>query len=116
MFTSDKKYWETPQQFFDELDREFHFTLDAAASHENHKCAKYYTEEDDGLEQDWRGETVFCNPPYGNVETGLWTKKCYEEAKNRGQPLFCLFQPEPTERVSISTYWDVLKYGLFVDG
>lgn len=37
MFTSDKKFWETPQQFFDELDREFHFTLDAAASHENHK-------------------------------------------------------------------------------
>lgn len=59
LFTSNKKYWETPQALFNELDREFHFTLDAAASDKNHKCPKYYTEADDGLLQDWAGETVF---------------------------------------------------------
>ena len=32
MFSSAKDDWETPQALFDELDREFHFTLDAAAS------------------------------------------------------------------------------------
>lgn len=26
------------------------------------------------------GETVFCNPPYGRKETGIWVKKCYEES------------------------------------
>lgn len=44
MFSSAKNDWETPQDLFDELDREFHFTLDAAASPSNAKCAKYYTD------------------------------------------------------------------------
>ena len=42
MFSSDKNFWETPQRLFDELDAEFHFTLDVAASDENHKCARYF--------------------------------------------------------------------------
>lgn len=49
MFSSDKNYWETPQNLFDELDAEFHFTLDAAASEENHKCTRYFTQKEDGL-------------------------------------------------------------------
>lgn len=75
MFSSQKDYWETPQSLFDELNAEFHFTLDAAASDTNHKCDRYFTEQDDGLRQSWAGETVFCNPPYGRKETGEWTKK-----------------------------------------
>lgn len=70
MFSSDKDYWETPQSLFDELNAEFNFTLDAAASDANHKCERYFTKKDNGLLQDWQGETVFCNPPYGNRETG----------------------------------------------
>lgn len=50
LFSSDKNFWETPQKLFDELDAEFHFTLDVAASDENHKCARYFTQSDDG----WR--------------------------------------------------------------
>ena len=49
MFTSNTPEWGTPQAFFDELDKEFHFDLDVAASDGNHKCAKYYTKETDGL-------------------------------------------------------------------
>lgn len=49
MFTSNTPEWGTPQAFFDELDKEFHFDLDVAASDENHKCARYYTKEADGL-------------------------------------------------------------------
>lgn len=55
MFSSDKNYWETPQKLFDELDAEFHFTLDAAASDENHKCKRYFTQKEDGLRQNWGG-------------------------------------------------------------
>lgn len=80
MFSSKSNEWATPQEFFDELDKEFGFTLDPCATDENHKCKKYYTIEDDGLKQDWGGETVFCNPPYGRV-IGKWVKKCYEESK-----------------------------------
>lgn len=31
MFSSKNEMWTTPQDFFDKLDAEFHFTLDAAA-------------------------------------------------------------------------------------
>ena len=66
LFSSNRKDWETPQDLFDSLNSEFHFTLDAAANQYNHKCGKYYTTEDNGLLQDWSSETVFINPPYGN--------------------------------------------------
>jgi len=79
-FSSKSNEWETPQDFFDELDKEFHFTLDPCATHKNAKCKKYYTKEEDGLKQDWGGETVFCNPPYGR-EIAKWVRKCYEEAQ-----------------------------------
>lgn len=69
--------WGTPKELFDELDAEFHFTLDPCASDWNAKCKKYYTEKDDGLAQDWSDETVFLNPPYGKVLND-WMKKAYE--------------------------------------
>lgn len=60
LFTSGTNDWETPAYLFEELDNEFHFTLDPCATPKTAKCYKYYTEEEDGLAQDWFGETVFC--------------------------------------------------------
>lgn len=80
MFSSKTDQWATPQDFYDKLNEEFHFTLDPCADDFNHKCEKYYTEKDNGLLKDWGGEIVFCNPPYGR-EIGKWCKKCYEESK-----------------------------------
>ncbi len=79
MFSSKNEMWTTPQDFFDKLDAEFHFTLDAAATKENAKCPDYFTEEQNGLLQRWSG-TVFCNPPYCR-KTGLWVKKAFEESQ-----------------------------------
>lgn len=82
LFSSSRMDWETPQDLFDKLNSEFFFTLDPCASDLNHKCEKYYTEEQDGLQQDWSGEKVFCNPPYGrNVTKWVrkWVRKCYDE-------------------------------------
>lgn len=56
LFTSNKNYWETPQDLFDKLHAEYNFTLDAAATGENAKLDNYYTEEDDALEQKWGAE------------------------------------------------------------
>lgn len=81
LFTSEKDYWETPQDFFDELNNEFHFTLDPASTSKNTKCEKYYTQEEDGLLRSWQGEIVFCNPPYGR-QVGKWVKKCFEESRH----------------------------------
>ena len=67
MFSSKTNDWSTPQDFYDELNNEFGFTLDPCADEYNHKCNKYFTEGDDGLLQDWGGEIVFCNPPYGKA-------------------------------------------------
>ena len=79
-FSSKTNEWATPQDFFDKLNKEFNFTLDPCATHENAKCDKYYTIEDDGLKQSWKGETVFCNPPYGR-QIKDWVEKAYNESK-----------------------------------
>lgn len=75
LWESNTDMWATPQGFYDELNKEFNFTLDPCATHQNAKCEKYYTIEDDGLSKDWNGETVFCNPPYGR-QIGPWVQKC----------------------------------------
>lgn len=78
LMTNNSNEWRTPQDLFDELDKEFHFTLDPCSTHENAKCKKHYTIEENGLIQDWKEETVFCNPPYG-TEIKKWVEKCYEQ-------------------------------------
>lgn len=79
LFSSNTNEWATPQAVYDELNQEFHFTLDPCSNDDNHKCAKYYTIREDGLRQNWGGQNVFCNPPYGK-EIGLWVQKCYQES------------------------------------
>lgn len=78
MMSSNSVEWATPKVLFEELNREFNFTLDPCCTKENAKCSKFYTIEDDGLSKDWSGEIVYCNPPYGKVIT-KWVQKCYEE-------------------------------------
>ena len=80
LFSSQKDDWETPQDFYDRLNDEFHFTLDPCSDDNNCKCDNHFTKDDDGLQQDWGGQIVFCNPPYGRKSTGEWIKKCYEES------------------------------------
>lgn len=82
LFSSETDEWSTPSTVFDELDREFHFTLDPCATAENTRCLKYYTAEQDGLENSWGGEIVFCNPPYSQIER--WVEKCYRESLKPG--------------------------------
>lgn len=42
LLSSGQDLWETPQKFFNELNEEFHFTLDACATPENAKCRKIF--------------------------------------------------------------------------
>lgn len=55
LFMSQRDNWETPQALFDELDSKYHFNLDPCADDTNHKCDLYFTEEDNGLAQNWGG-------------------------------------------------------------
>jgi len=88
-YSSASGEWETPQNLYDALDHTFHFTLDPCASQGNAKCAKFYTKEQDGLEQSWAGEVVFMNPPYGR-EIGKWVRKAFLEWKHNGVPVVLL--------------------------
>lgn len=91
--TSIRHDWETPRPFFDRVNAQFGFNLDAAASADNALCPCYFTAEDDALVQEWRG-CVWCNPPYG-YGVVRWVKKAYEESE-RGN-LVVMLIPARTE-------------------
>lgn len=55
LFSSTSDNWATPQYLYDDLNNEFHFTLDPCADETNHKCDTYFTKEDNGLSKDWGG-------------------------------------------------------------
>lgn len=81
MVQSKSNEWATPQEFFDRLNDEFHFTLDPCATRQNAKCKDYCTISSDGLKRNWSGQTVFMNPPYGG-HTGEWIKKACDTVEN----------------------------------
>jgi phage N-6-adenine-methyltransferase len=87
LFSSAKDDWETPDNLFNDLDKEFTFTLDPCCFPHTAKCSTYFTLKENGLVQDWRG-VVFMNPPYGR-ETGKWVSKAFEEA-SKGCIVVCL--------------------------
>lgn len=108
MFESAGDERGTPQDFFDQLNAEFHFDIDCAASALNHKCDLYFGfggMADDALEADWGGPGTTCwlNPPYSVV--GAFVKKAREEA-DKGATVVLLV-PARTETKWWQTYvWD----------
>jgi len=87
LFSTGNVEWSTPVDLFDDLNRIFHFDLDACASPTNAKCPRYFTKEQDALRQSWRG-TVWMNPPYGR-QISHFMKKAYEESLD-GATVVCL--------------------------
>jgi len=87
-FRSEVDTWSTPQDFFDEIDCEFHFTLDVCALPNSAKCERYFTPESDGLKQDWSKDVCWMNPPYGRM-IKCWMQKAFEESVG-GATVVCL--------------------------
>jgi len=58
LLSSEDMTWGTPQDFFNQLNKEFNFNLDPCATKETAKCSKYFTKDDNGLLQNWGG--VYC--------------------------------------------------------
>ena len=102
MFSSKTDLWATPNDFFDKLNDEFRFTLDPCSTHENAKCYKHFTEEENGLLQDWGNEVVFCNPPYGR-QIKDWVKKSYEESQKDNTTVVMLI-PARTDTIYFHEY------------
>jgi hypothetical protein len=72
LLSSKNLDWCTPQDFFKQLNREFSFVLDAAATDKSAKCRRYFTPENDGLKNSWGGGYCFLQPALwpGNWEMG----------------------------------------------
>lgn len=86
----------TRRDFFDPLNDEHQFTLDAAASDANHLCERYYTRETDGLLCTWGGARVWCNPPYSRLEP--WVAKAWFEMRNACDRVVMLLQANRCEQ------------------
>ena len=88
-----KNSWGTDPVIFNAMNKEFNFSLDAAANDKNHKVDWYLTKEDDSLSIDWviaiqdhasvRDTAVWINPPYGKGYIKKFMQKCIEE-KDKG--------------------------------
>ena len=81
--------WQTPQAFFNALDREFHFGLDPCATTTNAKCRVFFTKHEDGLSRSWANCPVFVNPPYGR-ELIKWVQKAWRESRLSPYPIVML--------------------------
>ena len=71
--------YETPDDVFRAVNEEFRFDVDVCAVPDNAKCARFFTPEQNGLAQDWRG-VCWCNPPFDRTKPA-WVKKAYESAQ-----------------------------------
>lgn len=115
LYSSATDQWATPQAFFDKLNAEFGFTLDPCALPSNAKCTKYYTPTDNGLLQDWQGEIVFCNPPYGRAIYD-WVRKCSEEASKPNTTVVALIPARTDTRYFHEFIYHQAKEIRFVKG
>lgn len=90
--------WPTPPWLVGQLAAEFGpFDLDPAATAENAKAPVFYTADDDGLTQPWKGR-VWLNPPYGRT-IGAWLAKAAAEvASGRAELVCCLVPAKPDTR------------------
>jgi hypothetical protein len=64
-FSAEHDHWSTPAELYADLDREFSFTLDP--------CPLKGAE---GLTRSWKGERIYCNPPYSKIDP--WLEKANE--------------------------------------
>ena len=117
----DRTTWETPPELFARLNEVFRFTLDAAATPQNAKCARFFVPPAlctdcggsgltpalyecglcDGLRQPWAHreygrEVVWLNPPYGRT-IGAWLAKACEESQ-RGATVVALLPGDTSTR------------------
>lgn len=100
MFSSRHQNWDTPQDFFDKMNKRFNFTTDVCATPESAKCANYFSPEVDGLSQKWEG-SCWCNPPYGR-EYQKWVKKAWQSGY--GGERIVMLLPARTDTIVFHRY------------
>jgi len=116
--SSARDDWRTPRWLFERLDREFRFTLDAAASPHNALCHNYLMNPA-GLVADWSRtlsgdpQAVFVNPPYGRG-VGKWVEKSIQE-QAKGATVVMLMSA-CTDTIWWCRSWDFANEIRFITG
>ena len=96
--------YETPNWLFNKLNARFNFTVDAASTEENKKCA---IRLNDGLADKWTGR-VFCNPPFSQKKE--WLEKAHKSIESEECDLCVMLLP--TNSMS-STFWHDFVFGKY---
>lgn len=106
-YSSKRSDWETPQIFFNELNKKFNFDVDVCANTQNRKCEIWYDQKIDCLKTDWTeaGKRFFMNPPYGR-QIGKFVEKAYFESL-KGLTVVCLLP----SRTDTKWFHDYVKKG-----
>ena len=99
---SPMKWIRTPKEIWKPLSKEFNFTVDACASHNNHLLDKY-----------WTKEVVYCHPMYDNnipkfIKKGIQSNSlcvfllpASTNAKYFHDYLWCNIEHKPKENIQI---------------
>ena len=103
LFSSNTNEWATPRAVFDALDAEFHFNLDPCSTHENAKCEKHYTIEDDGLTKNWGGGECSAIPHMeGSYRNGCGSVS--RKQRSRTPWWLCSYPPGRTPHIFTITF------------
>jgi phage N-6-adenine-methyltransferase len=86
----------TSMSLYLSLHARFVFTLDVAASEENHLCERFFSLQENGLKQSWAGERVWCNPPFSDLAP--WISKAWESFRNGTDLIVMLCPANRTEQ------------------
>jgi len=94
--------WETPQDLFDVLDKEFNFNLDVCATYKTHKCKMFFGQYHlegfmDALQVSWVKANCWMNPPYSRGNIDKFMEKAYKESLY-GATVVCLVRFDPSAK------------------
>ncbi len=106
MFSSKRHDHGTPEDIFNQLDKEFHFTLDVCADPSNAMVNKFLSQREDGLRTSWTNQICWMNPPYGR-EIPKWISKALRESQTNNATVVCLVPA----RTDTNWFWDYCVNG-----
>lgn len=96
----------SPIWLYELLHKEFHFTLDTAATEESALCDFYFDKEADGLNSAWF-DNSYTNPPYSQLYK--WVMKGKHEAlHNKKVQNVVMLIPARTDT---KAWWDAVRFG-----
>jgi site-specific DNA-methyltransferase (adenine-specific) len=96
MSPTDRTCWETPPEIFERFHSVFGFTLDVCALPHNAKHQRFFTPDEDGLQQTWAPHVCWMNPPYGRG-IAAWLAKARAEAE-KGATVVALLPDDQSTR------------------